>query len=170
MGIKNYVSPLLKRRSTNFLRLSIFFIGLVVLAVCIFGLPTMYGGGSAEFPMASNAILLIMIGLYLTVIPFYIALGQALKLLRYIDQNTAFSEASVRALKNIKHCAMSIAVLYVAGVPLLFPIADADDAPGLLVIGAAIACIPIVIAVFAAILQKLLQNAIAIKSENDLTV
>jgi hypothetical protein len=170
MVMKNYLGSLVKRRSTNFLRAAIFFIGIVVIAVCIFGLPAMWKGGSAEFPMASNSILLIMIGLYLTTVPFFIALWQALKLLSYIDQNTAFSDLSVRALRNIKQCAISIAVLYIAGVPLLFPIADADDAPGLMVIGAAIACIPIVIAVFAALLQKLLQNAIDFKAENDLTV
>lgn len=33
-----------------------------------------------------------------------------------------------------------------------------------------IACAPIAVAVFAAILQRLLQDAINIKSENDLTV
>ena len=34
----------------------------------------------------------------------------------------------------------------------------------------AFACIPLVIATFAAVLEKLLKNAINIKSENDLTV
>jgi ABC-type tungstate transport system substrate-binding protein len=52
----------------------------------------------------------------------------------------------------------------------LYPIADADDAPGLIIIGAAIACAPVVIAVFAAVLERLLQSAIDLKSENDLTV
>ena|SRR3989338_3915086 len=160
----------MKRVSTNFLRFIIFFIGMGVLALCIFALPAMWKGGSEEFPMASRAIFLIMIGLYATAVPFFIALWQALKLLRSIDQNTAFSEVSVKALKNIKYCAISIAILYMGGVPLLFPIADADDAPGLLVMGMVIACAPIVVAVFAAILQRLLQDAIDIKSENDLTV
>jgi hypothetical protein len=76
----------------------------------------------------------------------------------------------VRALRNIKRCAIVVAVLYLGGVPLLFPIADADDAPGLIIIGMAIACAPIVIAVFAAVLQKLLRNAIDIKAENDLVI
>lgn len=160
----------MKLGSTNFLRLVIFLVGIVVLALCIFALPAMWKGGSAEFPMASQEIFLIMIGLYATAVPFYVALWQTLKLLKYIDRNTAFSDLSVKALRNIKYCASIIAVLYIGGVPLLFPIADADDAPGLLIIGAAIACAPIVVAVFSAVLQKLLQNAIDIKSENDLTV
>ncbi len=160
----------MKRVSTNFLRLVIFLIGLGVLALCIFALPAMWKGGSEEFPTASQAVFLIMIGLYATAVPFFIALWQALKLLSYIDQNKAFSDLSVKALRNIKYCAIAITILYMGDVPLLYPIADADDAPGLIIIGAVIACAPLVVAVFAAVLQKLLQSAIDIKSENDLTV
>lgn len=160
----------MKRGSTNLLRFVIFLIGTGVLALCIFGLPAMWRGGSEEFPMASYALFLIMIGLYATAVPFFIALWQTLKLLSYIDQNKAFSDLSVKALKKIKYCAIGIAVLYIGGVPLLIPIAQSDDAPGLVVIGMGIACAPIVIAVFASVLQKLMQNAIDIKSENDLTV
>jgi hypothetical protein len=160
----------MKKGSTHFLRFIIFLLGLGVLALYIFALPNMWKGGSEEFPAASRAIFLLMIGMYATAAPFFIALWQTLKLLRYIDQNTAFSDLSVQALRNIKYCAIIIAALYVSGVPLLFPIADADDAPGMIIIGMGIACAPIAVAVFAAVLQRLLQNAIDIKSENDLTV
>lgn len=160
----------MKKVSTHFLRAAICFIGLVVVAFCVFALPSMWHGASAEFPYASTSVFLIMVGLYLTAIPFFIALWQTFKLLGYIDQNTAFSELSVTALKNIKYCALAITALYMAFVPLLFPIADADDAPGLILIGAAISCAPLVVAVFAAVLQRLLQNAIELKSENELTV
>lgn len=160
----------MERGSTIFLRLAIFFIGIAVLALCIFALPSIWKGGSEEFPTASTALLLIVIGMYVTAIPFFIALWQTLKLLSYIDHNTAFSDASVKALKTIKYCAITISVLYFGGVPLLLPIAQADDAPGLVLIGGVVACAPIVVAVFAAVLQKLLQNAIDLKSENELTV
>jgi hypothetical protein len=160
----------MKQSSTIFLRLVIFLIGVGVLALCIFALPSMWKGGSEEFPTAGNALFLIMIGMYATAIPFFVALWQALKLLSYIDQNNAFSDVSVKALKMIKYCASIITVLYLAGVPLLLPIAQADDAPGLVLMGIVIAGAPMVVAVFAAVLQKLLQNALEIKSENDLTV
>ena len=160
----------MKKASTLFLRATLFVMGGLVLALCVFALPSMYNGGSEEFPTASRAIFWIMIGLYATALPFFIALWQTLKLLSYIDHNKAFSDLSVRALRNIKYCAIIIAALYIGGVPLLVPIAEADDAPGLVLMGMVIACAPIVIAVFAAVLQKLLQNAIDIKSENDLTV
>lgn len=48
--------------------------------------------------------------------------------------------------------------------------ADKDDAPALIFVGMVIPFASLVIAVFAAVLQRLLQEAINIKSENDLTV
>ena len=48
--------------------------------------------------------------------------------------------------------------------------AELDDAPGVVIVGMISIFAPMVIAVFAAVLQRLLQEAITIKSENDLTV
>jgi hypothetical protein len=60
--------------------------------------------------------------------------------------------------------------LYVIALPFVYIIAEVDDAPGLAVIGMVMIFAPMVIAVFAAVLQRLLQEAIDIKSENDLIV
>lgn len=160
----------MKKSSTFILKGTVFFLGAVVIALCIFALPSAWKGGSAEFPTASTAVICIVMILYATVVPFFIALWQTLKLLSYIDKHIAFSDLSVNALKKIKYCAISIAAFYFINVPLLFPIADADDAPGLLIVGFVIACAPVVVAVFAAVLERLLKNAIEIKSENELTV
>ena len=107
--------------------------------------------------------------MYGAAVPFYFALYQAFNLLRYIDENTAFSELSVKALKNIKFCAITISGLYVLGLPLFRFIAKEVDPP-IVLMGLIIIFASLVIAVFAAILQRLLQEAINIKSENDLTV
>lgn len=154
----------MKYGSTLFLRLMIAAIGLAVLALCIIALPTGIESDETGYYRP------ILIGMYLTTIPFYIAMFQTLKLLNYVDKNTAFSEASVKALKYIKYCAASISVLYSAALPYFYYAAQLDDAPGVVVIGMILAFAPLVIAVFAAVLQILLRSAIAIKSENDLTV
>ena len=60
--------------------------------------------------------------------------------------------------------------IYLAGMPIAFQIAQADDAPGLIILAMLLAAAPVVIAVFAAILQKLTQHALDIQSENELTV
>ncbi|MNV37964.1 hypothetical protein D3C71_1295000 [compost metagenome] len=108
--------------------------------------------------------------MYASAIPFYIALYQAFKLLGYIDKNNAFSDISVKVLENIKKCAITICGVYVAGMPLYYLIGEKDDAPGIIVIAMVMIFASMVIAVFAAVLQKLLKEAIDIKSENDLTV
>ena len=111
-----------------------------------------------------------LIGVYATAIAYFVALFTTIKLLSYIDQNIAFSELSVKALIKIKYCAIIISSVYVVGMPLIYYAAEVDDAPGLILIGMVIIFASFVVAVFAAVLQKLLKNAIDIKSENDLTV
>ena len=158
----------MERGSTIFLKVAVFLIGTPVLALCIFG-----GIWLANNPANSNyAYMLypILIGMYVSVIPFFVALYQAFKLLSYIDKKQAFSELSVTALKNIKFCAMTISGLYVVIIPFVYLLALQDDAPGLIVIGMVPTFASLVIAVFGAVLQKLLKDAIDIKSENDLTV
>ncbi|WP_110928269.1 DUF2975 domain-containing protein [Bacillus massiliglaciei] len=144
--------------------------GVPILALCIFLVPEIAGFTAELYPDHAYLKYLIFIDLYATAIPFYLALFQAFKLLRYIDKNKAFSDLSVWALKNIKNCALTISVLYVLGLPLFYLIAEADDAPGIILIGLILIFASMVIAVFAAVLQKLLKEAIDIKSENDLTV
>ena len=141
----------------------IYLIGLVVLGLCV-----IVGGVS----LSGNAgiYLPILIGIFITAIPFFYALYQGLQLLSYIDKNTAFSDASVKSIKTIKYCAFTISTVYAAGMPFIIYVAEKDDAPGAVVIGLIIMFAFLVTGVFAAVLEKLLQNAIDIKSENDLTI
>lgn len=158
------------KRETLFLRVVVFLMGIPVLALCIFLVPSLASWVAKEIPEYPYLHYLVSSGLYATAIPFFFALYQTFKLLNYIDRNIAFSELSVKALTNIKYCAIAISILYTAGMPCIILIADKDDAPGGIVIGLVIIFASIVIAVFAAVLQKLLRNAIDIKSENDLTI
>ncbi|MCY8980906.1 DUF2975 domain-containing protein [Bacillus halotolerans] len=160
----------MKRGSTLFLKIAVILIGIPVLALCIFLVPEIANFAAELYPDISYLKYLVYIDLYAAAIPFYFALYQAFTLLSYIDRNKAFSELSVRALKKIKYCAITISLLLVAGMPLFYLIAEMDDAPGIILIGLVLIFASMVIAVFAAVLQRLLQEAIDIKSENDLTV
>ncbi|MFS0559643.1 DUF2975 domain-containing protein [Terribacillus sp. 179-K 1B1 HS] len=158
------------KRETLFLKLAVFLMALPVLALCIFAIPPIAFGSADYYPEAEFLKYPVLIGLYLTALAFFMALYQAFRLLGYIDRNIAFSDLSVKALKNIKKCAITITGVYVLFLPLIYIVADRDDAPGLILIGMAIIFGALVIAFFAAVLQRLLKNAIDIKSENDLTV
>lgn len=160
----------MKQGSTLFLKTAIILIGIPVFALCIFLIPNIGNYAANLYPDIAYIKYLVLINLYATVIPFYFALYQAFKLVSYIDKGNAFSKLSVRALKKIKQCAITISVLYVVGMPLFYLVAERDDAPGIIIIGMILIFASIVIAVFAAVLQRLLKDAIDIKSENDLTV
>ncbi len=150
--------------STHFLRAALAAIGLAVLAICVFLLPA---GIKTDTVGGYRYILL---GMYVTVIPFYLALLEGFKLLNYIDDNKAFSELSVKALNNIKWNASAISMLYLLGLPYIYTVAERDDAPGVILIALILIGAPLVVAVGSAVLQKLLKNAIDLKKENDLTV
>jgi len=148
--------------------MAVFLMGIPVLALCIFGLYML--ANNPVNPDYAHILYPALIGMYVSAIPFFIALYQAFKLLSYIDKNQSFSELSVTSLKNIKFCAITISGLYVVMMPFVFLVAELDDAPGLIIFGMVPVFASMVIAVFAAVLQRLLQEAIHIKSENDLTV
>ena len=160
----------MSRSSTLFLKTVIILMGLSVLAGCIYGL-SRFDPNSPYWalPELEKLQYPLLVGMYLAMIPFFIALYHTLKLLSYIDRNEAFSKLSVIALKTIKYCAITISVVYVIELPFLYLLTKADDAPGIL-IGIVVIFASLVVAVFAAVLQRLLQDAINFKAENDLIV
>ncbi|MBD8028071.1 DUF2975 domain-containing protein [Ureibacillus sp. Re31] len=160
----------MKRGSTLFLKTAVVLMGVPVLLLCIFLVPEIANFAAELYPNHTYLKYLVFLVMYAAAIPYYIALYQAFKLLSYIDKNDAFSQISVEALMKIKYSAISISVIYVLGLPLFYLIAERDDAPGVILVGLGLIFAPLVIAVFAAVLQRLLQEAINMKLENDLTV
>ena len=158
------------KRETMFLKLAVVVMGIPILALCIFVVPVIANFAAELYPEMGYIKYLILIDMYAAAIPFYFALYQTFKLLNLIDKENAFSKRSVTALKNIKYCAALISGLYVLGMPLYYLLAERDDAPGIIVIGLVLIFASFVIAVFAAVLEKLLTSAIEMKKENDLTV
>ena len=158
----------LKRGSTLLLKVVILLIAVGVLA------------GMIRFPQtegrATNLDLisiyndpLIIYG-YIASIPFFVALYQAVKLLGYVDNNTVFSQQAVKAVRNIKYCAIIISGLIVLGILYIRLFAKGDDPAGVTAVGIFATFASIVIATAAAVFERLLQNAVDLKSEHDLTV
>lgn len=160
----------MKHISTIFLRLAVIFLGLIMALACIFFFP----GFTREVIYMVPALVpwkyIIISILCATAIPFFLALWQTFRLLHYIDKNTAFSQLSIQSLRSIRNCAIAVSTLLMLMMPVIFLAAEADDAPGAILMGFGVACTPLVVATFAAVLQKLLQQAIDLKTENDLTV
>lgn len=160
----------MKIATTLFLKIAVILMAIPVLALCILLVPELGTLSEKLLPAFSSIQYIVSIILYASSIPFYFALYQAFQLLRYIDQSKAFSELSVTSLKKIKYCAIIISSLHVLILPLFYLFAEKDDAPGVIFVGLLVPFASMVIAVFAAVLQRLLQEAVEIKSENDLVV
>ena len=106
---------------------------------------------------------------YIASISFFVALYQAFKVLGYAGQNKVFSHAAVKALRTIKYCAISI-IGFVAVGEIFIIFGNSDDHAGGVFMGILITFGSIVIATAAAMFERILQNAVDLKSEHDLTV
>lgn len=169
--MKKVSSKVINQSSTLFLRLAIMAIGLVVLGLSTLVAVVVRQDWASEFPDVSSTTYPIIFCIAMVVITFFVALYHGWKILNLIDKNKVFSLSAVKALHRVKFCLFVIAGLFMAGWPIIAYLAELDDAPGLILIyGAIFIGAPTVFAVGLAVLQRLLQSAIAIKSENDLTV
>lgn len=162
--------PVVSKVSTVFLRAAVVALGAIGFLFGGLILSEIYRNFDNAFPGIGLLKYPILLLLGSALVPFAAALYQAMKLLRYIDTNQAFSMLAVDSLRTIKICGFMIGGIFIVLLPFAFVVAEFDDAPGLIIIVTAIAGAPLAIGVFAALLEKLLESAIAIKNENDLTV
>ncbi len=159
----------MKRISVVFLQAVVVLIGMAALALLIW-LPLTEGRAADLGLYEIYSDKLILYG-YAASIPFFVALYNAFKLLGNIAQNKIFSASSVRALKIIKYCAILLIILVVgAGIIIRFAHHKDDDPAGFIALCIIITFVSIVVATAAAIVEKILQNAVDMKSENDLTI
>jgi hypothetical protein len=106
---------------------------------------------------------------YVAAIPFFVGLYQGFKVLGYAGRNKEFSPSAVRSVRTIKYCAIAIiGFLAIGEVIIMF--GNSDDRAGGVVMGAFFFFASIVVATAMAVLERALQNAVDMKSENDLTV
>ena len=157
----------MKRGSTIFLQVIIVLIGVSALAFMIWE-PQVEGvnAHATLFQMYFNTFVAYA---FMASIPFFTALYQAFKLLGYIRRNEIFSQSALKALRTIKYCALAI-IGFVA-VSIIFMISgDRDDRPAGLFMRLLVTFPSIIVATAAAMFQQILQKAVDMKSENDLTV
>jgi Protein of unknown function (DUF2975) len=158
---------IMNRVSTIFLRLVISLIAIAALAVCIFRLPRMIAQEAAKTPETAWQIYVFLVGAYIQAALFLVALYQAFKLLSYIDENKAFSEQSVRALRHIKHSAITIGLLMVVGIVWVKVLSagTGDDPAGPIMIGFIGTFASSAVAAATAVLQTQVQKAMHPKKE-----
>jgi len=159
----------MKSISIVFLQAATVLIGLIALVLLIWFPLT--EGRATDLDLFSIYIDPFILYGYAASVAFFVALYNAFKLLGAIGQNKVFSSNAVKRLRNIKLCAIVLGVLIV-GAGLFIRLAhDQDDDPaGFLAICIVTTFVAIVVATAAAIFEKVLKNAVDMKSENDLTI
>lgn len=161
--------PLIKRGSTAFLQIVIVLIGIGALALLLWE-PQIEGVNAHRTNIDIYFKDPFLALVYLGSIPFFAALYQALKLLRYVGRNNVFSKEAVKALRTIKYCAIAI-IGFVAMEEIWIMLNHGSDDPaGGVFMGVLITFGSLVVATAAAMFERILQNAVDMKSENDLTV
>lgn len=163
----------MKQVSTLFLKIVVILMSIPVLALCILGLPQVAikaFSHAADGETLGYIILIVLFVVYVTTIPFFMSLFQTVKLLTLIEKDQAFSQDSVKGLTKIKNYSKLISGLYILILPLVYLVAEWDDAPGLILINLILIGASFAVAVFSSVLQRLLQKAIDYKEENDLTI
>ena len=86
-----------------------------------------------------------------------------------IEDNQAFSTQSLNILKNRTNHFVYWFRLF-GLLPKFMKVADLDDAPGLMLVGIAVVFIPFAVYTLTSVLEKLLEHAILLKTDHDLTV
>lgn len=161
----------MKRNSTLFLKVVLCLIAIGALV------------GLLRFPqtegVAKNLDLItiytdpLIVYMYIASTPFFVGVYQAFKLLNLIGANKAFSQGAVNTLRNMKIASLVLIGFIALGlvyIRFLAPHGMDDDPAGPTMLGIIVSFAVAVIATAAAVFQKLLQNAVDLKSENDLTV
>jgi hypothetical protein len=97
-------------------------------------------------------------------------LYQAFQILGYVRHKKSFSQATVNAFRAIKYCALVFIGFIVGAEAYLLIVRPGDDIAGGVAMGLLLIFTTVTTATAAALFEKLLQNAVDLKSENDLTV
>ena len=107
---------------------------------------------------------------YVGSLPFFFGLYQAFKLLGFVGQGQAFSPAAVQALRHIKYSALAVIGFIAGGEAYIILGAVSDDKAGGIAMGVYTSFVCLVTFTAAAVLERVFQNAVDLKSEHDLTV
>ena len=156
------------RSATIFLQVVIVLIGIGAIALLLWE-PHLEGRNANATPFEIYFKDPFLVYAYVASTPFFVALYQAFKVLRYAGRNQVFSQAAVDALRTIKFCAIAI-VGFVAVGEVIILFNESDDRAGAVFMGILITFGSVIIAAAAATFERILRNAVDLKSENDLTV
>ncbi len=156
----------MRPRATRFLQAVIVLIGVGALALLLWE-PHLEGRNAHAtlFEIYFKDPFLAYV--YTASILFFVALYQAFHVLGLIRENQVFSQAIVRALRIIQHCAVAIVGFVLGAVVFLFLFGEQDGRPPVMFMGTIFILGSITAAAAAAVLESIFQIAIGKNAKNE---
>lgn len=113
-----------------------------------------------------------LVYVYIASIFFFVGLYHVYKLLNYLEKHKIFSQQSVYSLQKIKYCALTLVAFIIGAEGYFFWVQRRveEDIAGGVMLGLVAIGICCIIAAIAAVLESILQRAVDMKSEHDVTV
>ena len=140
-------------------------IGLFFCFLIVPGLGSDIASANPEF---SYMFMPSLMFIWITAIPFYLALWKSWCICCEISQDNSFSEKNAKALKYISRLALVECILYLFAMVVLLFLNLLH--PSILLISLFIIFVGISVGIVSAVLSHLVQKANDIKQENDLTI
>ena len=158
----------MKRGSILFLRAVILLVGVAVLAGLLWE-PQVEGRNVNADLVTIYFRDPFLAYVYVGSLPFFFGLYQGFKLLGYVGQGQAISPAAVEALRHITYCALAV-IGFIVGAEAYILLGVSDDRAGGVAMGIFISFACVVTAAAAVVLERVLQSAVDLMAEHDLTV
>ena len=152
----------MKRISLVFLQIVVVLIGLSALVFMLWE-PHFEGRNvnATFFQVYFNDLFLVYA--YAASIPFFVAVYNAFKALGYVGQGKAFSQATVKAVRTIRRCALLLVGLVALPAAYLFIVRPDDDIAGGVAIGLMVIFTSTVVAAGADVLVGVLRSGVDVK-------
>lgn len=141
-----------------FLKVAIIFFGVMVSVLILFFLSAVFNDAAVGSTKMAYVLYGISTIMALSLIPFTAVLYQVFKLLSYVESENIFSNLAEVSLNKIRKYAYIISIMYAFMMPLVFIVAEVDDAPGAILYGMILVLAPIVMAFSADVLQQVLNK------------
>lgn len=113
---------------------------------------------------------LLSLVIFTTLLSGIIIGGIIFKFLTIISKDQTFSDHSHRLVSYIRKVMIFLSLSTFGILPKFYQMADADDAPGLMLLGFALVFLPFAGLVLMNVLIKILEEAIRLKKNDELTV
>ncbi|HPN67353.1 MAG TPA: DUF2975 domain-containing protein [bacterium] len=148
----------MKRNSVVFLQTVVILIGICTLAFMLWE-PQIEGRNAHATLLAIYFQDPFLTYIYISSLPFFLALYQTIKILGHIGRNNIFTQENSKALQTVKYCALTIIGLAMVG-EIFIKLGHSDDRAGGVAMGLFVIFFSVIVATLADVFAAILQSAI----------